>query len=452
MFKMHSKLTALLIAGAFLFISFAGNAYAIPTYARQTGLACSSCHYSFPELTPFGRNFKLDGYTMVGRKTIKAKARGAQGPLDMLRTFLMSAMVQASYSNVAKPIPGTKTGSMEFPRQFSLFLGGEITPHIGAFSQFTYDDHSGSFGWDNTDIRYFNQGIVGGDPITYGLDLNNGPTVGDLWNSTPAWGFPYIHSSTMPQPGASTLLDGALDGNVAGLGAYAMYDNLVYADISGYKSTPQGGPFPASELSNSTINGVAPYWRVALQHQWANTYVELGTYGMVADMYPSGITGATDNYADLALDCQVEQAIGGNELIFHSTWIHENQDLNASYAADISANPKDNLSTFRIDGSYLFCHGLDVTVQYFNTYGSTDNLLYALAPANGANAIKGSLNGSPNSSGFIGEFDFNPWQNTRLSVQYVLYNTFNGGSSDYDGFGRNAADNNTLFISTWIVL
>lgn len=446
MFNMHRKIAALLMAGALLFISFTGNAYAIPSYARQTGLACSSCHYSFPELTPFGRNFKLDGYTMTGRKTIDAKANGDQGPLKLLRTFLMSAMIQASYNNVAKPIPGTKTGSMEFPQQLSLFMGGEITPHIGAFSQFTYDDQSGTFGWDNTDIRYSNQGILDGNPIAYGIDLNNGPTVEDLWNSTPAWGFPYASSGTAPTPGAGTLLDGALNGNVAGLGAYAMYDNLIYADISGYKSTPQGGPYPPDNSSSSTINGVAPYWRVALQKQWANTYVELGTYGMIADMYPSGVTGLTDNYTDIALDFQVEQALGSNELIFHSTWIHENQDLNASYASGASENPKDNLSTFRIDGSYMFYHGLNVTVQYFDTYGSTDNVLYAPA------SVDGSLSGSPNSSGLIGEFDFSPWQNTRLSLQYVLYNEFNGGSSNYDGFGRNAANNNTLYLSTWIIL
>src|SRR4051794_24235841 len=38
----------------------------IPSFARQTKLACSVCHYQFPELTPFGRLFKLNGYTLTG--------------------------------------------------------------------------------------------------------------------------------------------------------------------------------------------------------------------------------------------------------------------------------------------------------------------------------------------------------------------------------------------------
>ena len=33
----------------------------LPSYARQTGLACSACHYQFLTLTPFGRKFKLNG-------------------------------------------------------------------------------------------------------------------------------------------------------------------------------------------------------------------------------------------------------------------------------------------------------------------------------------------------------------------------------------------------------
>jgi len=42
-------------------------ASAIPPFARQTGLACEACHTLPPELTPFGRRFKLSGYTLTTR-------------------------------------------------------------------------------------------------------------------------------------------------------------------------------------------------------------------------------------------------------------------------------------------------------------------------------------------------------------------------------------------------
>ena len=41
-------------------------ALALPLYARQTGQPCATCHTAFLELTPFGRRFKLGGYTLGG--------------------------------------------------------------------------------------------------------------------------------------------------------------------------------------------------------------------------------------------------------------------------------------------------------------------------------------------------------------------------------------------------
>ncbi|VWB96865.1 cytochrome c [Burkholderia lata] len=51
-------------------LSFSSKAMAIPAFARQTGLACVACHVSFPELTPFGRFFKLTAYTLSNKWTI----------------------------------------------------------------------------------------------------------------------------------------------------------------------------------------------------------------------------------------------------------------------------------------------------------------------------------------------------------------------------------------------
>ncbi len=37
-----------------------------------------------------------------------------------------------------------------------------------------------------------------------------------------------------------------------------------------------------------------------------------------------------------------------------------------------------------------------------------------------------------------------------LALQYTLYTEFNGARRNYDGFGRNASDNNTLYAVFWI--
>src|SRR5436309_15503744 len=40
-------------------------AHAVPSFARQTGLECGTCHLSWLELNSVGRAFKLGGYTLV---------------------------------------------------------------------------------------------------------------------------------------------------------------------------------------------------------------------------------------------------------------------------------------------------------------------------------------------------------------------------------------------------
>jgi len=260
--------------GVFLFSVF-NLAEAVPSFARQTNLACNACHTMFPELNSFGRDFKLNGYSLTGAETIETKENDKETDLKILKSFPLSAMLQVSHNDIAKEQPGTGNTVIEFPQQLSFFFAEEITPHIGSFIQITYDDQGATFGWDNTDIRYANQTRLASKSLNYGLTLNNNPTVQDLWNSTPAWGFPYASSSAVPGPSAATIIDGGLAQEVAGLGVYGLWNNLLFGEATVYRSVPQGGPIPPDSTSIGTINGVSPYWRVALQHQWAGKYLEL---------------------------------------------------------------------------------------------------------------------------------------------------------------------------------
>ena len=53
---------------AFVAIAGSNPASALPSFARQTGQPCGACHVDFPGLTPFGRQFKMGGYTLGGGK------------------------------------------------------------------------------------------------------------------------------------------------------------------------------------------------------------------------------------------------------------------------------------------------------------------------------------------------------------------------------------------------
>src|SRR5580700_4660151 len=59
-----------LLGSALIMLAFAvgllapQQSQALPSYARQTGLGCGVCHTEFPQLAPFGRRFKIGGYTL----------------------------------------------------------------------------------------------------------------------------------------------------------------------------------------------------------------------------------------------------------------------------------------------------------------------------------------------------------------------------------------------------
>ena len=420
----------------------------VPSFSRQTGLACSACHYQFPQLTPFGRMFKLNGYTLSSLSTVGQPGDSVPGreSLKLATIPPLAAMVVTGLTETARAQPGTQNGTVGFPQQLSLFLAGQITPTVGIFSQFTYAAAAGSIGIDNVDLRWAKHASIADRDLLYGLTLHNNPTAQDVWNTVPAWSFPFMGSDVAPSPAASTLINGALGQKVAGLGAYSLYNDVLYTEITAYRSAPQGGKKPLDATATNVTKGVIPYWRVALQHAWPSTYGEIGTYGFAARIYPQGVSGPTNDYTDAAFDAQIEHKAKLGMWIGRAAFIHESQTLSAFLAAAPpgAANLHETLSTLRTNLTFEPSMQYALSAGYFQTTGTSDVVIFAPA------SVTGSRTGSPNSRGEIGEFAVNPWQNTRFGLQYVVYNLFNGASNDYDAAGRKATDNNTLFAYLWV--
>jgi hypothetical protein len=439
---MYGVLIAAVLAGA-------GEASAVPSYARQTGLPCSSCHTTIPELTPFGRTFKLNGYTMNSLKQISEKGGGSKAGLNLSSFLPLSAFIQFSNTVVQKPQPDTQNGNFEFPQAASIFLAGAFSKHVGGFVQVTYDGQGDHFSWDNTDVRYANTGTIAGKSAVYGFTLDNNPGVEDLWNSTPAWGFPWVSTDVAPSPSAATIVDGTLGQDVAGVGAYTMLDDHLYLDFTVYRSEHIGGsqPNPGTDFSFN-IRGLAPYWRAAWQQTVGNNYFMVGTYGMHVASSPGAITGLQDFYTDAAVDTQYERVLPSfhNDIItIHSTYIHESSDLYATFAAEGASQVHHTLETFKIDGVYHFGNRYSATIAGFKTWGTADPALFPQED------VTGSANGDPGSDGYIAGFSYWPVQNLQLGLQYTGYLHFNGAKTNYDGAGRDANGNNSLYMVVWIV-
>jgi hypothetical protein len=438
-----------------ILISYAGlnppSVSAVPSYARQTGLACSGCHYAPPELNPAGRRFKLMGYVDKAddTKVVKSDPGKKHAALDLLASLPLSVMLDTSFTSTKSPIPTSQNGSFELPQDVSLFLSGAWTSNIGSFLQVTYDTQDDHFTSDNTDIRYANTRKLGGKELVYGLDLNNNPTVEDLWNSTPAWGFPWIASDFAPTPSASPIINGGLAQDVAGFGGYAMWNNHLYLDVAAYRSEHVGGPQPnPGDGSTNNIRGIAPYWRLAWQGVTASgtTQYEFGTYGIHLRNTAFTGPGPEDSYTDFAIDTQIDRTLFRTDVLsFRGTYIHENSDLLASAQGGIAGFGSHHLNTFMANAEYHFGNRYTGTVGVFNTGGTVDPVLYAPA------SVNGSANGDPRGAGYLLNFSYWPWQNLQLAAQYTGYSRFNGGSTNYDGSGRNASANNTVYLDAKII-
>jgi hypothetical protein len=421
--KVHLVLIIMILA--------TGNTKALPSYARQTGMSCSACHFSFPELNSFGRQFKMNGYVLTGMTTIQSKDDSSQvNRLNLLSTLPLSVMVQSSFTRISKDVEGQQNNSVAFPQQLSVFYAGEVTPHIGTFIQMTYDGHS--FGMDNADIRYTNQGHLGQKNLVYGLTLNNNPAVQDVWNTSPAWRFPSAGSDAAQKPTKSTVMEN-LGMQVAGLGAYTLYNNLLFAELTLYRSAQQGAANPADATSTMAIKGVTPYWRFALQHQWAENYFELGTFGIAPTLYSEGIAGKISKMTDVGFDFQFERRLPIGAFSLHTSLINETEVRDTSSVDNIRLN----FNSFKIDGNLYMKNGLGLTLGYFNTSGTADT-------------NTGSATNKPDSNGFIAQLEYLPWYNTKFALQYVAYNKFDGSKSNYNGIGRSAANNNTLYLLVWL--
>jgi hypothetical protein len=497
--RMHFALIAAFgaVLAGFLTIGFALPARALPSFARQTGQPCGTCHTDFPALTPFGRRFKLLGYTTSGGEFRTAPfsafpaGNDSRSTADQRRSYLktigagkdegddkeyvppISMMTIVGFTHTQAPLspPAApfKTNDNAVISPFSGFWGGAITDHIGAFAQVTYnapppggfpDPFGHTWTWDNTDVRFAKTTGIGALDILYGITANNNPTVQDVWNTTPAWTFPYAGSTIAPTPGAKTLIEGAFAAHVAGAGAYALVNDALYLEITGYRTLDFRAqnalgtdPFGAPGL----FRGTAPYWRVALEPQWGNHSLMVGAFGMRFDVQPwldsSFVTGTTgtfpqsDKFTDAGFDSQYQYQGDNYWLTLRGSFIREFQKLDASFPNMLSANPTNELNSLRLQASLAY--GADsrlvFTGQYFDIWGTADAIAYG-----------GLASGfSPNSDGWIVELAYIPfgtgrapgwpWLNARFALQYTYYDQFEGTTVG-------AHNNNTLFLHAWFAM
>jgi hypothetical protein len=446
-----SLLSTLAAAGAF-WLTQAGwqPADAVPSFARQTGQPCSACHTAFPELTPFGRRFKLSGYTL----------EGGDSKLPPLTVMLMPGYTHTKSAQDTPPAPNLRTNDNVAVQQVTGLYAGKVYGDLGAFIQVSLNPVTKQLWFDGSDARYVTNFKLFGQDAYFGIDVNNTPTIQDAWNTVDAWTFPELSSGFAANMVPGTHID-ALAQGVGGAGMYLWWNDMLYAELTAYRGYDrstlevfgmQPGPSPDAQP------GTIPYWRLALEPHWGDHYLMIGTFGLYGQTVPGGVSGSgTDKYTDIGFDAQYQYDGDPWSLTLKAANTYEIQKLDSSFAQGISANPTGWLNSFKTSAALVFDHTYSLTGGYFNVRGSMDAGLWGAT----------SLANSPNGQGLIFDMAYMPFSkgapgpdknfNVRLGVQYVKYLQLYGGTANFDGAigtpgaggTHNASGNDTLFIYAW---
>jgi hypothetical protein len=454
-------------------------AQALPSFARQTGQPCGTCHTDYPALTPYGRLFKLNGYTIGGSRFRTTPFPTSQEDSTKPWWPPISTMAIVGFTHNETPLPPPPPTISPFSPNdnvvvspVSFFWGGAITEHIGAFAQVTYntpgpgglaaplapggDPFGHTWTWDNTDLRYANTTKIGDLDVLYGITANNNPTVQDVWNTTPAWTFPYAISTLGNGFGPTSVIDGTFAAHVISTGGYLWINDLFYIEATAYRTLngQTQNRLGTDPLGAPGLFNVAPYWRLAFEPHWGGHWLMIGTFGMYAPVHPwlfpfTGTLdtfGQTDKFTDIGVDAQYQYQGDNYWFTLRGSYIHEHQRFDASVPLGLAANPTDELNTLRLQASLAYGNDnrIVLTGQRFQTWGTPDAILFS-----------GNANFLPDTSGWIAEIAYIPfvtsaapwwpWFNARIGLQYTFYDKFNGTSAG-------ASANNTLFIHAWLAM
>ena len=411
------------------------EAGATALYNRQTGQPCAACHTAPPELTPFGRRFMLNGFTMSGGKT----------------GIPLSAYFEAGFTTTSKDVPTPRPGlnandNLEL-QKVKLISGGAITDTIGAFAEVVYYGIDDNLRLGNVDVRHADSATVGKHDLVYGITLNNNPGFQDPWNSTLARTWPYARTLATPMPRTSALLDGPLAQRAVAVTGYGFIDDAYYVELGGYHKIDRDtqDTLGIDPGNSRTIEGIAPYARIAYEAKVPGGTLTVGASMLDADLsHPGGLGTGTDSVLNLGLDALYQWGRGPHEVTVRAAANRERWSLDSSVAQGLATNTSNHLNNLKLSASYLNGKRYSGTIGYFRRTGSTDALFF------------GTRNGKPDTEGF--QFDafminpffpppsWHPGMRTRIGITYTAFTRFDGAKHNYDGNGRDASDNNTTFL------
>jgi hypothetical protein len=310
------KKVVLTLAGMIAASAFVPEASAIPAFARQTGMACSACHFQhFPVLSPFGQAFKASGFTITGAQGL------IEGDhLSLPNTLNAAVLIKAQYVKTNDPTPAgepaglnTSSGQLRVPDELSLFFAGRVADNVGM--------------WMENNLAAPGSALIAGLRIPFVFDLGE-VKVSAIPYTTDSLGaaYGYEQGSTglnrairwaEHRKDASAAQYVGLDGATAGF-AFVAQNELGYINVSRWSP---GFAYIADKVGASDTTAVQPgsnWVRLAATPtvaDWA-LHVAVGAESG-SSTSPTGLTYKTQA---TAADLQAQGKIGENETSVYLTY------------------------------------------------------------------------------------------------------------------------------------
>jgi len=363
------KKIVLSLAGVLAATAFAPEAAAVPAFARQTGMACTACHFQhFPVLNSFGRAFKAAGYTMMGAQ---GKVEGEH--LSIPDTLNMSMLIKLRYqkdntagtANTKIAAPTRGEGRFDFPDEFVILSGGRVAENVGYFVEMTMGGSAATMGSPNFRLPFaFDAG---------GAKLSVVP----FWTADAGPGFGYELSSNGiikanrwtehgPQSSAVAYVAGANAGGAAGGGAFGFafvaQNDMGYINLTKFASN--------SATGNGRISPESNYYRLAVTPTVGDWSLVGGIGGMSGSSW-AGVAATENATKQTFIDVQGQGVVAGKDLSLYAAYA---KAPCGTAAAPNEYNPTacgagapGDRKAFSIGADYSFIpHVLSVGAAYLN--------------------------------------------------------------------------------------
>lgn len=306
------------------FLGLSSSAFGVASFARQTGLDCSSCHAAtgFPVLSSFGQAFKAGGYVQGNEDNMIGDGDGLSIPASLNMSIVTKLMGKRNTSSVkAGDLDAVEStvGHWAVPDEAAIFLAGRVSKNTGFVLEHG-DAHFNSF------------------KITTVLDIGGGklgivPWMTDAFG--PAWTFEILSTGAVRNlrdaedrsaQNAQQKLGYAGAEETAGLGIYywtPMFNVTVSPFTNGLEGDREAG------------TKFATYARLAVTPHVAGFDMGFGVqyYGGAAEADGSGNTYTTSagvdhdkgwstgyTYDMLNIDFQAMGEAGGMPIYFSLTY------------------------------------------------------------------------------------------------------------------------------------